>query len=164
MITLRTLTREDWPQVKAIYQQGLDTGIASFETLAPAWAKWDKAHLKIGRIVAEDLDEIMGWVALSPVSSREVYRGVAELSIYIDPMYAGKGLGQILLEAIIQVSEEHGFWTLQSGIFRENTASIKLHEKMGFRMIGFREKIAQRNGIWYDNVLMERRSKRIGIE
>lgn len=163
-VIIRELKARDWPSVKEIYQKGLDTGMASFETQAPSWEKWDAAHLDIGRILVQGPLEIMGWVALSPVSAREVYRGVAEVSIYIDPKYARKGLGYILFEKLIKESEKAGLWTLQSGIFRQNTASIKLHEKMGFRMIGYREKVAKRDGVWQDNMLMERRSKVVGLE
>ena len=123
-IHLRDMKPTDWPQVRAIYQKGLDLGYASFETQAPTWEKWDAGHLKICRFVAEEEEEILGWVALSKVSAREVYKGVAEVSIYIDPEKSGRGLGRRLMEKVIVESEEMGFWTLQSGIFPQNTASI----------------------------------------
>lgn len=163
-IQLRKMTATDWPRVKDIYQKGLDLGYASFETEAPAWEKWDAAHLTDCRYVAETSEGILGWIALSKVSAREVYKGVAEVSIYIDPAQSGRGLGKKLMEKVIEESEKRGFWTLQSGIFPQNTASIHLHEKMGFRKIGYREKVAKRAGIWQDNVLMERRSKKVGLD
>ncbi|MDW3651597.1 MAG: N-acetyltransferase family protein [Bacteroidia bacterium] len=163
-IQLRKMTATDWPRVKDIYQKGLDLGYASFETEAPAWEKWDATHLTDCRYVAETSEGILGWIALSKVSAREVYKGVAEVSIYIDPAQSGRGLGKKLMEKVIEESEKRGFWTLQSGIFPQNTASIHLHEKMGFRKIGYREKVAKRVGIWQDNVLMERRSKKVGLD
>ena len=163
-IYLREMKAADWPQVKIIYQKGLDLGYASFETQAPAWEKWDSAHLEACRFVAESEEGILGWIALSKVSTREVYKGVAEVSIYIDPAQSGRGLGRKLMEKVIVESEKLGFWTLQSGIFPQNTVSIYLHEKMGFRKIGYRERVAKRDGIWQDNVLMERRSKKVGLD
>ncbi|MEL6250644.1 MAG: N-acetyltransferase family protein [Bacteroidota bacterium] len=162
-IRIREMISGDWPAVKAIYQKGLDLGYASFETTAPGWEQWDASHLADFRYVAVSSEDILGWVALSRVSAREVYRGVAEVSIYIDPAQSGRGLGKLLMAKVIEESETQGFWTLQSGIFPQNTASIHLHEKMGFRKIGYREKVAKRDGIWQDNVLMERRSKKVGL-
>ena len=163
-ILLREMIPSDWPQVKIIYQKGLDLGYASFEIQAPAWEKWDATHLGACRFVAESEEGILGWIALSKVSTREVYKGVAEVSIYIDPAQSGRGLGRKLMEKVISESEKLGFWTLQSGIFPQNKASIHLHEKMGFRKIGYRERVAKRDGIWQDNVLMERRSKKVGLD
>lgn len=160
MITLRHMAPKDWPQVRAIYQHGLDTGIATFESVLPTYAKWDENHLKLCRIVAQEDGIIAGWVALSPVSSRLAYAGVAEVSIYTSPDYQRRGAGWMLLNAAAEESERAGIWTLQSCIFRINEKSIKLHEKCGFRIVGYREKHARdKDNIWQDTVLMERRSK-----
>ena len=156
-------TEEHYPQVAEIYADGIATGQATFQTEAPDWKNWDKAHLSHSRIAAVDHDEIAGWAALSPVSSRSVYAGVAEVSIYIAQNFRGKGVGKLLMQELIRQSEEHGIWTLQSGIFPENKASISLHEKCGFRIIGFREKVGCMNGIWRDTIIMERRSRKVGI-
>lgn len=147
--------------VKEIYLAGLATGNASFETAAPEWEAWDNSHVKHSRLVAEVDDKIAGWAALSPVSGRCVYGGVAEVSVYVSDTARGKGLGAMLLNALIENSESNGIWTLQSGILQENEASIRLHEKCGFRTIGYREKLGQLNGVWRNVVLMERRSKLI---
>lgn len=154
---------EHWPDVKAIYESGIATGNATFETGAPAWEEWDAAHIKTCRLVAVEQDEILGWAALTPVSGRCVYAGVAEVSIYISESARGKGLGSILLNALVAESEQHNFWTLQAGIFPENVASIRLHEACGFRMVGRREKIGQMLGVWRDTVLLERRSNTVGV-
>ncbi len=153
---------QDWPEVAQIYAEGIATGLATFETQVPDWPAWDNAHLKTGRLVAVQGDGLFGWAALSPVSSRCVYGGVGEVSIYIGKESRGNGLGLLLLQALIRESEAHGIWTLQSGIFPENTASIKLHEKGGFRRIGYRERIGCLHGVWRDNILFERRSKTVG--
>lgn len=160
---IKNITAEHYPQVAAIYLQGLATGIATFQTEAPDWKSWDKSHLSDCRLAAFDNNQLAGWAALSPVSSRCVYAGVAEVSIYITENYRGKGVGKLLLTKLVEESEAIGLWTLQSGIFAENTASIKLHEQCGFRIIGYREKIGQRNGVWKDNIIMERRSKTVGV-
>ena len=154
---------EHWPDVKAIYESGIATGNATFQTGAPAWEEWDAAHIKTCRLVAVEQDEILGWAALTPVSGRCVYAGVAEVSIYISESARGKGLGSILLNALVAESEQHNFWTLQAGIFPENVASIRLHEACGFRMVGRREKIGQMQGVWRDTVLLERRSSTVGV-
>ena len=133
--------------------------MATFETEVPSWADWNAAHLQLGRFGAWYKEQLIGWIALSPVSKRHAYRGVAEVSVYIDQEFARKGVGSRLMDLLITESEKAGLWTLQSGIFPENLASINIHKKKGFRIIGYREKIAQRHGVWYDNVLMERRSK-----
>src|SRR5882757_9000228 len=156
-----SLLPEHWPDVKKIYEAGLATGNASFQTSAPSWEEWDAAHLKHSRLVFLQDCQVKGWAALTPVSSRCVYAGVAEVSIYIDAVSRGKGVGKALLQALITESETNGLWTLQAGIFPENTASLRLHEKCGFRLIGTREKIGQMNGIWRDTVQLERRSKTI---
>jgi len=155
---------EDWEAVSKIYKLGLETGIATFETEIPSWSKWDKSHLKKCRLAAWLDNQIVGWAALSMVSDRCVYRGVAEVSVYVDTNYNGKGIGTKLLQSLIAESENEGFWTLQSGIFLENEASIQMHKKLGFREIGYREKIGKKDGFWVDNVILERRSKTIGID
>ena len=163
-IQLRPMLDSDWPRVKEIYESRIATGIATFEQSAPAWEKWNSSHLQIGRFVAEEGERVIGWIALTPVSTRCVYGGVADVSIYIDPAARKKGVGLRLMEQAIADSEKNGLWTLQSEIISENTASIRLHEKAGFRMIGYREKVAQQKGVWKNNVLMERRSKVVGVE
>jgi L-amino acid N-acyltransferase YncA len=157
------LLSEHWPSVKAIYEQGIATGHATFQTSAPEWAEWDGAHLKHSRLVALENGQVIGWAALTPVSGRCVYAGVAEISVYIAPEHRGKKIGETLLEALVAESEKNGLWTLQAGIFPENIPSLKIHEKTGFRLIGFREKIGQMKGIWRDTVLLERRSKTVAI-
>jgi len=160
---VRKMNAEDWNSVSSIYKQGIATGFATFETDVPDFETWDSAHLKTCRIVAIQGDEIVGWAALSPVSGRCVYGGVGEVSVYIAANARGLGVGKRLMEQLILESEKEGLWTLQSGIFPENEASIQLHKKMGFRYIGKREKIGRTvEGTWRDNVLFERRSSVIG--
>lgn len=158
-----TMTAGHWPDVKAIYESGIATGNATFQTGAPAWEEWDAAHIKTCRLVAVDNGALLGWAALTPVSGRCVYAGVAEVSVYIAENARGKGVGRRLLDALIGESEQHNFWTLQAGIFPENVASIKLHEACGFRIVGRRERIGQMHGIWRDTMLLERRSSKVGI-
>jgi len=158
---IRKLLAIDWPQVSLIYQKGINTGNATFQTTAPAWEDWNGSHLATCRIVGESNGKIIGWAALTPVSSRCVYAGVAEVSVYVDPEHSGKGIGLTLLNELIELSEAEGIWTLQAGIFPENTASLRIHEKAGFRILGIREKIGKQNGIWRDTVLLERRSQLI---
>ncbi len=160
---LVSIQKENYTEVAAIYAQGIATGVATFETTIPDWPHWDKSHLPFGRIAAISDQLMQGWAALSPVSSRCVYGGVAEVSVYIAENARGKGVGKFLLQALINESENNNIWTLQAGVFRENKASIALHEKCGFRIIGYKEKIGQLNGIWLDNVLLERRSTVVGI-
>lgn len=155
---------EDWNEVSKIYAEGLATGYATFETQVPLYGSWDKAHLTSCRLVAVNNQEILGWAALSPVSSRCVYGGVAEISIYVSKSHRGQGVGKTLMESLIAQSEDEGFWTLQSGIFPENEGSIQLHKQMGFRYIGKRERVGKRDGVWKDNLLFERRSKTVGID
>ena len=158
------MTAAHWPAVRAIYEQGIATGNATFETQAPEWEAWDRAHLTHSRLVAVDeAGTVLGWAALSPVSSRCVYGGVAELSIYIAAAARGQGVGQQLLRALITDSEANGIWTLQAGTFEENTASIGLHTQAGFRVIGHRERIGQHHGVWRNTVQMERRSSSVGV-
>ena len=154
---------EDWGAVRAIYREGIATGNATFETDAPPWEAWDKDHLRACRLVARADGRVMGWAALSPVSGRCVYAGVAEVSVYVSTSARGQGVGRALLGALIEASEHAGLWTLQAGIFPENTASLALHRAHGFREVGRRERIGQLNGVWRDVVLMERRSKVVGI-
>lgn len=158
---IRPLQKEDWKAVSRIYQEGMDTGIATFETQCPVWETWDSKFLKECRIVIEENNQILGWAALSPTSKRAVYKGVVEVTIYIDLSQTGKGVGSRLMNALVEASEKAGFWTLQSSIFSENKPSIQLHLKAGFRILGTREKIAKRDGIWKDTVFVERRSKLI---
>ena len=152
-----------WEQVKTIYESGIATGNATFQTSAPSWEEWDKAHTQHCRLVAIENDMVLGWAALTPVSGRCVYAGVAEVSVYVAEAARGKGTGSKLMQALISESEGNGFWTLQAGIFPENVASIRLHEQHGFRQVGYREKIGQMNGIWRNTVLMERRSNVVGV-
>jgi L-amino acid N-acyltransferase YncA len=152
-----------WNEIRRIYEEGLATGNATFQTTAPEWEEWDKAHIKTGRLVAFENGIIVGWAALTPVSGRCVYGGVAEISVYVAQTERGKGVGKYLLKSLIENSEANKFWTLQAGIFPENIASIKIHEANGFRLIGKREKIGQMNGVWRDTVLLERRSKIVGV-
>ena len=160
---LSSLTAGHWPQVKAIYEQGLATGHATFETQAPTWETWDVGHLAHSRLVAVDTnDQVLGWAALSPVSGRCVYGGVAEVSVYVADAARGQGVGRQLLAALVAESEKNGIWTLQAGIFPENTASLRLHEAHGFRVLGQRERIGKLAGVWRDTVLLERRSAVVG--
>jgi L-amino acid N-acyltransferase YncA len=153
---------DHWNAVSTIYEQGIATKQATFQTESPSWEAWDSGHLSHLRYVAVDLDTIAGWAALSPVSDRCVYAGVTEVSVYINEQYRGRGIGAALLGKLIAESETRNIWTIQAGIFPKNQASIKLHSKFGFRQIGFREKIGKMDGVWRDTVLMERRSKVTG--
>ena len=163
-IIIKPMQSEDWPEVARIYKQGITTGLATFEKNVPTWESWDKGHLQECRLVADENEILVGWAALSPVSSRCVYQGVAEVSVYVDTNHSGRGIGTSLMNALISQSESLGFWTLQSGIFPENTASVRLHKKSGFRKIGIRERIGKMDGKWYDTLLMERRSSITGID
>ena len=162
-LIIEKMNPEDWEAVRSIYQEGLATENATFEMNAPEWEDWDKNHLRHCRLVVKRKDQIVGWAALSPVSSRSVYRGVAEISIYIAATARGLGIGKALLQALIEEAERTGIWTLQAGIFPENAASIALHKACGFREVGVRERIGQMKGVWRDVILMERRSKVVGI-
>jgi L-amino acid N-acyltransferase YncA/protein-tyrosine-phosphatase len=152
-----------WQVVKKIYEDGIATGNATFQTEAPSWQDWDGTHLQYCRIVAVENEIVIGWSALSSVSKRKVYAGVAEASIYIDNDYKGKGFGKKLLQELVTQSEKNGIWTLQASIFPENKASIQLYQSCGFRIIGTKEKIGKRGNEWRDNIFLERRSKVIGI-
>lgn len=157
------MTPSDWPAISAIYREGIEDGQATFETAVPTREAWDDAHLAHSRLVAEDGGAVVGWAALSPVSRRLVYAGVAEASVYVGRVARGRGLGRALLEALIAASEENGIWTLQASIFPENAASVRLCERRGFRVIGRRERVAQQRGVWRDTLILERRSDRIGV-
>ena len=153
---------EDWPVVEAIYLQGISTGDATFETESLGWENWSPKHHAHSRLVARAGETVLGWAALSPVSTRCVYAGVAEVSIYIADAARGQGVGKALLHALIDQSEQNGIWTLQAGIFPENATSIALHKSCGFREVGRRERIGKLNGVWRDVALLERRSPLIG--
>ncbi|HEY3209237.1 MAG TPA: GNAT family N-acetyltransferase [Actinomycetota bacterium] len=152
------MTTEDWPEVRRIYEEGIATGNATFETEAPDWPGWDQAHHPDHRFVARQGGRVVGWVALAPVSRRQVYGGVAEVSVYVADGVRGQGIGRALLRAVVESSERAGIWTLQTGIFPENQASLALHRRLGFREVGVRERIGQHRGVWRDVVFLERRS------
>ncbi|HXI00405.1 MAG TPA: GNAT family N-acetyltransferase [Sphingobacteriaceae bacterium] len=155
---------EHWEQIKTIYTQGIATGNATFQAEPPDWEEWNSSHLANCRIVAVENGKVCGWAALSPVSSRCVYSGVAEVSIYVGKDHRGKQVGSHLLQQLISMSEEAGLWTLQAGIFPENKSSLRLHEKLGFRLIGYQEKVGKMNNIWRNVNLLERRSKTTGTD
>lgn len=157
-INIRNMTASDWDDVKSIYEAGIATRNATFETSTGTWEEWDAGHLSMPRLVADSSGKILGWAALSPVSGRCIYQGVAEVSVYVGTGAKGKGIGTALLSRLISESEQEEIWTLQAGIFPENGPSIKLHEKLGFRIVGTREKIGKMDGQWRDVILMERRS------
>ena len=162
MLSIEAMTAEDWPEVARIYQEGMDTNLATFQTTAPPYEQWDTGHLGHSRLILREDGQIIGWAALSSVSNRCVYAGVSEVSVYVDQRHQGRGIGEKLLNALIKSSVDNGIWTLQSQIMRDNTASIRLHEKCGFRQVGYREKIGQdRHNVWRDTVLMERREPSI---
>jgi phosphinothricin acetyltransferase len=162
-IDIRAMCSDDWPAVRNIYSEGIATGNATFETEIPEWERWDQGHLQDCRLVAQDSQQILGWAALSPVSSRGVYSGVAEVSVYVAAETRGRGVGKMLLQSLVELSERCGMWTLQAGIFPENAASIGLHKSCGFREVGLRRKLGQRGGVWRDVLLLERRSSSVGI-
>ena len=162
-IKIRKLDINDWKPVAEIYRQGIQTKKATFEKSVPPWIEWDKRHLAVCRFVAELDKKVIGWAALLPVSSRKVYKGVAETSIYVSQKFSGKGVGKLLLNAVIEESERRGIWSLQAVIFPENKSSISLYKSCGFREIGFREKIACLDGVWKNTVLFEKRSRKTGI-
>ncbi len=153
------MTPADAEIVLGIYRQGIATGDATFETEVPAWEEWDRTHLVHSRIVAEMDSRVVGWAALSPVSDRCVYGGVAEVSVYVASGARGKGIGLALLDALVTSSESEGIWTLQAGLFPENVASVRIQERMGFRVVGVRERLGQLAGVWRDVLLMGRRSQ-----
>lgn len=159
---LREMTPDDWPDVARIYAEGIATGQATFTTEVPSWGDWDAAHVDEPRLVATDGDRVIGWAALTPVSKRLHYRGVAEVSVYIGDGSRGRGVGYALLRELVARSETAGFWTLMSSIFPENEASLAIHLRCDFRQLGRRERVAQHAGVWRDTVLLERRSRVVG--
>lgn len=163
-VIIEEMSEKSWEAVRRIYNAGIATKNATFQTEAPEWEVWDQSHRKDCRLIARINDQIAGWAALSNVSSRCVYAGVAEVSIYIDPAFRGMGIGDQLMKQLIAASEEHGIWTLQAGIFPENEASMALHLKNGFRIMGVREKIGKMDNVWRDTATLERRSKVVGID
>jgi L-amino acid N-acyltransferase YncA len=163
MLQIQPLHKEHWPRVRTIYLEGIATGQATFQTTAPEWEEWDEGHLPHSRLVALLEGEVVGWAALSPVSKRPHYAGVAEVSVYVGEGARGQKVGSALLAELVRQSEAAGIWTLQSSIFPENRASVRLHEAQGFRLMGRRERIARHYGVWRDTVILERRSKTIGV-
>jgi L-amino acid N-acyltransferase YncA len=161
-VVVRAMEPGDWPAVRTIYEAGMASGNATFETTAPTWADWDRGHLADHRLVATDADgRLVGWAALSPVSDRCAYAGVAEDSVYVDPEHQRRGIGSTLLHALIAQAEDAGLWTIQTGIFPENAASLTVHERAGFRVVGRRERIGRLAGVWRDTIFLERRSHRL---
>jgi L-amino acid N-acyltransferase YncA len=163
-VQVAILERAHWERVRKIYAQGIATGLATFETEVPDWETWDDSHLPVARLVALLDGAVVGWAALSPVSDRCAYGGVAEVSVYVAEETRGRGIGSTLLRSLVDASEAEGIWTLQAGTFAENAGSIELHRKAGFREVGRREKLGKLNGRWRDVILLERRSQRIGVE
>lgn len=161
-ITLEAMTHGDWPQVRTVFLEGVASGNATFETTAPSWEAWDASHRADCRLVAREDGLVVGWAALSPVSDRCVYGGVAEVTVYVGTAHRAQGVGRALLTALIECSERHGLWTLQAGLFPENEASVALHRRCGFRKVGRRERLGQLAGRWRDVLLLERRSDRVG--
>ena len=156
-VAIRALLPEDWSAVADIYWDGMRGGLATFQTEVPSWDEWDAAQLPDHRLVAELFDEVVGWAALSPASRRRCYAGVVENSVYVARHAQGKGIGRLLLEQLIDGARAGGIWTIQTSIFPENRASLVLHERCGFRVVGFRERIAKRDGIWRDTIFLEKR-------
>jgi phosphinothricin acetyltransferase len=161
--SIRPMVASDWPAVARIYAEGIEGGDATFEASVPGWPEWDAAHLESCRLVFDREGEVVAWAALSPVSKRAVYRGVAEVSIYVGSEARGEGVGSQLLAALIEASESAGFWTLQTAIFPENQASIALHTRNGFRVVGTRERVGAQGERWRDTVFLERRSQSVGM-
>jgi L-amino acid N-acyltransferase YncA len=158
-VRIRELGRPDWPDVARIYTEGIATRNATFETEVPSWEEWDRGHLAEHRFVAVEGDEVVGWIALIPVSNRCCYAGVAEVSAYVDEAARGRGVGAALVEQLIPSTEAAGIWTLETGVFPENEASLALLKRSGFREIGVRERIGKLDGVWRDVVFLERRSE-----
>ena len=157
------MTPADWPAVEAIYADGIATRQATFETTTPTWAEFDAGRLRAHRFVAVDGERVVGWVAISPTSSRECYSGVVEHSVYVADEFRGRGVGRALIDALLRSADEGGIWTIQTSIFPENGASIALHERLGFRVVGRRERIAELDGVWCDTLVLERRSPHDGV-
>jgi len=163
-VLIEAMTKQDWTAVSVIYAEGIATGNATFEKSVPDWQKWDAAHLRTCRFVARAGQEVLGWAALTPVSGRCVYAGVAEISVYVAQRARGRQVGTKLLRTLVEASEREGIWTLQAGIFPENVASIELHKRCGFSIVGTRERLGRLDGRWRDVMLMERRSATVGID
>lgn len=163
-VTIEPMTPADWDSVRAIYLEGIASGRSTFEVDAPSWEQWDEGHHPFARGVARLEDHVVGWAALSPVSRRRCYAGIAEVSVYVAAGQRGHGIGRQLLLAVIAASEQHNIWTLQGATFPENEASLRLQRACGFREIGRRERVAQLRGVWRDTVLTERRSTVVGGE
>jgi L-amino acid N-acyltransferase YncA len=163
-VRIDLMTSVDWPNVASIYLEGIATGNATFETLTPSWEEWDRLHLPFGRLVARQGRTIAGWAALSRVSQRSCYAGVAELSVYVASWGRGKRVGTALMQAAVEASERNGIWTLQGTVFPENVASLKMCQAVGFRELGRRERVGKLLGQWRDTVIVERRSKAVGLE
>ena len=157
------MTEGDWPEVRAIYEEGIATGLGTFETAAPSWDEWNAARLPHSRLVARE-EAIAGWAALSPVSRRPCYAGVAEIGIYVAERARGRGVGAVLLNALIESAEANGIWTLQGATIAENAASLALQARCGFRIVGRRERIGKLHGVWHDTILCERRSTKVEID
>lgn len=155
---IRPMSASDWPQVRDIYAAGIACGLATFETDPPDWETWNAGHHEFARLVAEEAGCVIGWAALSPVSKRRCYSGVAEVSVYVAPTVRGRGVGTALLRAVVEESERAGIWTLQGATFAENAVSLALQRACGFRIVGRRERIAQRLGVWHNTIVTERRS------
>jgi L-amino acid N-acyltransferase YncA len=158
-VGIRHLRSADWPEVARIFGEGIATGNATFETEVPSWEAWDAGHLSEHRFVAERDGQVVGWIALAPASSRECYAGVAEVSAYVGEEARGGGVGAELLAALVESSESAGIWTLETGVFPENEASLRLLGRFGFRAVGTREQIGRLHGVWRDVVLLERRNE-----
>lgn len=163
-IVMDQMVASDWPEVRSIYLEGIETGNATFDTEVPSWEEWDQKYLQDCRLLAKIGKDVIGWAALLPTSSKKAFAGAAELSIYLSKASTGKGIGTKLMTYMIAESEAKGFWTLQSGIFPENKGSIRLHENAGFVEVGVRERIGKLNGVWRDVVLLERRSRVVGLD
>ena len=163
-LLIEAMQPDDWPAARSIYLEGIGSGHATFETEAPSWQDWDAGHYQFGRLVARESDRVVGWAALSPVSRRRVYSGVAEVSVYVSDDRRGQGIGRALLEKLICESEQNNIWTLQASVFPENAATIGLHRGCGFHEVGRRERIGKLNDTWRDTLLLERRSQVAGID
>ncbi|HEY6183257.1 MAG TPA: GNAT family N-acetyltransferase [Terriglobales bacterium] len=164
LVSIEPMTEQDWPSVSAIYAEGIATGNATFEKSIPDWQQWNAAHLPTCRLVARSGNDVLGWAALTAVSGRCVYAGVAEISVYVSERARGKRIGTKLLQALVEASERERIWTLQAGIFPENIASVELHKRCGFSMVGIRERLGRMDGHWRDVALLERRSKIVGSD